>query len=294
MFSRVGGVVGAFSIGRNAANATVLHKGTLQAATATTITLATTAVNDDDYYNDQLAVCIIGTGVGQALPITDYVGSTRVATTGTWPTTLSTDSVVMILPLGLSGMTAADVNAEVRDVIFTDPTTEISTGSGAPSITAPIGDMLRWFYKSWRNEKNQTSTAMTLKDDDGTSAQYTLDVSWVSSGTLTAVTTLDDEPMPKPTRCTAINDGSGEAAGQTSLTVDSTTGMVAGQCIQVVMELKRGQKPVHTSIVASVDSGTVVTMDDALPHLAPDNALVLTYTDAGADPSVWVPAEEMI
>jgi hypothetical protein len=61
--------------------------GTAQAGGATTITLASGASSVDDFYNNNITVMAVGgTGAGQARCITDYVGSTRVATVSTWVT----------------------------------------------------------------------------------------------------------------------------------------------------------------------------------------------------------------
>lgn len=80
-----------------------LHYGTAEAGAATTITLDVTptvsavvygqtmAIND--YYNQCQVYIDGGTGLGQINTITDYVGSTRVATVNdTWDTNPSTDS----------------------------------------------------------------------------------------------------------------------------------------------------------------------------------------------------------
>jgi hypothetical protein len=53
--------------------------GTAQAGSGTTITLASTASAVDDTYNNHVITITGGTGVGQTATITDYVGSTRVA-----------------------------------------------------------------------------------------------------------------------------------------------------------------------------------------------------------------------
>lgn len=58
----------------------VVHEGTAQAGATTTITLDTSASSTDDYYNDMEVEIIGGTGDGQVRKITDYTGSSRVAT----------------------------------------------------------------------------------------------------------------------------------------------------------------------------------------------------------------------
>ncbi len=67
---------------------TVTNSGTAQAGASTTITLASGASAVNDIYNGQLIATTGGVGPDQANRITDYVGSTRVATVlATWVTT---------------------------------------------------------------------------------------------------------------------------------------------------------------------------------------------------------------
>lgn len=63
-----------------ATTAFAMHTGTLQAATSTTVTLAADASAADDYYNNRVIEIVNGTGIGQAYEISDYNGTTKVAT----------------------------------------------------------------------------------------------------------------------------------------------------------------------------------------------------------------------
>lgn len=73
------------------------HSGTAQAGTSTTITLATDAVPTDDEYNFLDIRIDGGTGAGQDRTISDYVGSTRVATVSVaWTTTPDATSTYKI------------------------------------------------------------------------------------------------------------------------------------------------------------------------------------------------------
>lgn len=54
--------------------------GVIQAATSTTATLDSTASSTDDFYNNELIHIDYGTGEGQVRVITDYDGTTKVAT----------------------------------------------------------------------------------------------------------------------------------------------------------------------------------------------------------------------
>ena len=77
------------AVGGAAASFGIVHEGTAQSATGTTLVLASGAA----FANDELIGATIlitgGTGVGQARTITDYVGSTDTATVDTWTTTPS-------------------------------------------------------------------------------------------------------------------------------------------------------------------------------------------------------------
>ena len=67
-------------------NGNVLHSGTAQSGASTTITLASGASGDDDRFNNYSILLTGGTGSGQLNIITDYVGSSKVATVSSWST----------------------------------------------------------------------------------------------------------------------------------------------------------------------------------------------------------------
>ena len=60
--------------------------GIAQDGGAATITLATEASGDDDFYNGMQIEITAGTGINQKSLITDYVGTTKVATVAPWVT----------------------------------------------------------------------------------------------------------------------------------------------------------------------------------------------------------------
>lgn len=71
--------------------------GLIQAATSTTATLDSTASSMDDYYNNELLHIDAGTGEGQVRVITDYDGTTKVATVhAAWTTTPDTTSEYIV------------------------------------------------------------------------------------------------------------------------------------------------------------------------------------------------------
>lgn len=87
-------------------------RGTAQAGAAGTITLPAAASATDDFYTGGFVEIIAGTGVGTANDITDYVGSTKVATVArNWPVTPDNTSVIRVYSGVLSVTTAEFVAA---------------------------------------------------------------------------------------------------------------------------------------------------------------------------------------
>lgn len=72
-----------------------------QAGAAGSITLDASANATDDFYNDCLVQIVGGTGVGQARLVSDYVGSTKVASVvPNWVTTPDSTSIFHVNPSG--------------------------------------------------------------------------------------------------------------------------------------------------------------------------------------------------
>jgi len=64
----------------------------------------------------------------------------------------------------LNNLSAANVNAEVVDVMSTD--THAEPAQGTPGATLSISAKLDWLYKAWRNRTTSTATAYNLYNDD--------------------------------------------------------------------------------------------------------------------------------
>jgi len=77
-----------------------------------------------------------------------------------------TTTDIPALIAALNNLSAAQVNAEVVNALNVDTYTEI--GQEAPAATQTIRKMLGYLYKTWRNNKTQTSTTRKLFADDGT------------------------------------------------------------------------------------------------------------------------------
>ena len=72
---------------------------------------------------------------------------------------------------------------------------------------------------------------------------------------------------------TETSIGSDEAAGQTTLTVDSSAGMSAAD--NIVITLDAGS--IHTTTIGSVTNSTTIVIDDALPSKASEGNRIYTF-----------------
>lgn len=86
----------------------------------------------------------------------------------------STDAAVTGIA-GLNNLSAAQVNAEVKDVIDTDVTT--LPGQEAPPLQPTLRQAIAWLYKVLRNRKTTTSTLWSLYDDSGGVVDAKADIS---------------------------------------------------------------------------------------------------------------------
>lgn len=79
----------------------------------------------------------------------------------------------------LNDLSAAQVNTEVVDVLFTDTTTEPTS---VPASTASLAAKISWVYTLGRNKLTQTATTQTLRNDGDS---LTIGTSTVSDDTTT-------------------------------------------------------------------------------------------------------------
>lgn len=138
----------------------IIRANTAQAGAGTTITLDASASAVDDFYNNQRIFITAGTGVGQGRFISDYVGSTKVATVATWATNPSSDSVFVILPFGSIPGASAPTAGEVADAVWDEARTDhVTAGS-----FGQLGQLLL------RAATAQAGTASTITLDASASA----------------------------------------------------------------------------------------------------------------------------
>ena len=129
-----------------------IRSNTAQAGASGTITLDASASATDDFYNNANILITGGTGAGQLRHISDYVGSTKVATIKpAWTTTPDNTSTFAVLPAGspfdhvtadhlVSGSTGSSLNAAGS---AGDPwSTSLPGAYGAGTAGKIVGDNL--------------------------------------------------------------------------------------------------------------------------------------------------------
>lgn len=93
------------------------------------------------------------------------------------------DDATLAAIAALNNLSAAQVNAEVLDVLNTDTFAE--PAQGAPAATATLAAKINYLYKAWRNKKTQTATELSIFADDATTVDHKATVS--DDGTTTTV-----------------------------------------------------------------------------------------------------------
>jgi hypothetical protein len=112
-----------------------VNEGLAQAATATTITLNALASSLDDAYIDQTIFIRSGTGDDQARVVTDYNGTTKVATVASaWGANPDTTSGYVMLPTSL----ATNIGTPDVNVIQIDGSAEAASDLKASALTIVV------------------------------------------------------------------------------------------------------------------------------------------------------------
>ena len=134
----------------------VLRNGTAQAGAASTITLDASASGTNDYYNGAIILVTGGTGAAQSRVITDYVGSTKVATVNkSWATNQDSDSTFVIVP--------------GPDSWAISPGAELSA---MPTYASNYADMLQFLYERFAYKRTMSTTDFQMYNAAGDTAKF--------------------------------------------------------------------------------------------------------------------------
>ncbi len=273
-----------------------IRTSTAQAGAATTITLDAGASAVDDLYNYELIVILSGTGAGQARFISDYVGSTKVATVPTWQTNPDNTSVFAILPFGAIPGATAPTAADVADAVWDEARSgHVSAGS--------FGEGVKVESLNTQAKADVNTEADTAASDYGalkpTTAGRTLDVTatgeagidWANIGGPTTTQNLSGTTVKTATDVeTDTQDIQGRLpAALVSGRMSSDAVAISGSTATAdAVEANIGNLDAAVSTRASQTS--VDTIDDFLDtEIAAIKAVTDLFTAAQAEPSA-VPA----
>lgn len=252
-----------------------LAYGTAQAGGASSITLASGATATNDIPNYSGIAIIAGTGAGQSRQISDYVGSSKVATvTLPWTTQPSSDSVYIVTPLGVDAATV----------------TAIATGVWA--ATRAANQTAGSFGERVRADMVQISGDTTAADNlesycDGTTPQP-VNVTQIS-GDVTAADNLEsycDGTTPQPVNAMQLS-GDATAADNLEALLDGTGG------VTLVGDITGSLSGSVGSVAGNVDgnvSGTVAELGTQAKADVNAEVLDVMATDASTQPGQGTPA----
>lgn len=153
------------------------RSNTAQAGASTTITLDASASSTDDFYNNNWIWIVSGTGAGQGNTISDYNGTTKVATVqDTWATNPSSDSVFVIMPRGGLPGASAPTAAAVADAVWDEAMSDhVSEGS--------FGTMLQSAHEGTAQAGTSSSITLDATGSSSTDDFYNYNLVSIHSGT---------------------------------------------------------------------------------------------------------------
>jgi hypothetical protein len=152
---------------------THINEGKAQGATATSITLNTLASAVDDTYNEQTVFIVSGTGQDQKRAVTDYDGTTKVATVKAWQTNPDATSIYIMLPVGDDKTGYALSPTGLDSIVMSD----IAAGKPAEPGSMNLNDLMSYVYSWLFNETQTTASEHRILDRDETTVKYEHNVS---------------------------------------------------------------------------------------------------------------------
>lgn len=167
---------GHVTAGSAGATLPIIRSNTAQAGASTTITLDASASATDDFYNDQFIFILSGTGAGQGRIISDYNGTTKVATVSTWAVNPSSDSVFVITPFGSVPGASAPTAAQVADAVWDEP-------MGDHQTEGSFGTMLQAFHEGTAQAGTASSITLDATGSSSTNDFYNYAVVEIVAGT---------------------------------------------------------------------------------------------------------------
>lgn len=281
---------------------TVKRGGTAQAGAASSITLDAGASSSDDFYIGDVVQIISGTGAGQSRIVTDYVGSTKVATVDSaWTTNPASGSVFALIPQGIVGVTEADVAEAVLDATASSHNTAGTIGNkinsagsaGDPWSTALpgsygsgtagkiVGDNLNATVSSRLAAGSYSAppSAASIRseiDSNSTKLDAAVSTRLASSGVSAVLNTIRKN-VARNNYMFKMVDATDLVTPMTGLSVTATRSIDGGAfsaCANSVSEVSNGWYKIN--FAAADTNGDVIVPRMTAPGAAPHEAVLFT------------------
>lgn len=257
----------------------IIRTGTAQAGAATTITLDSSASAVDDYYVGCYVNITNDTPTnarGQARVITDYVGSTKVATVATWGTNPSSSSTFEVLATPDWIQRLADVNA-ISGVAVSTSTAQLGVNvvNVGGSAVSQSGGLLNANVTQISSDSTAADNAEAFFDGTGYAGtgntiptvttvtnQVTANVTAISGDSVAAdnLESYTDGTTPMPVNVTQVS-GDTTAADNAEAFFDGTGYAGTGNTIPTVTSVTNGVTLANGSITAAVIATDAIDSD---------------------------------
>lgn len=130
----------------------ILQDGKAAAGGASSITLSAGASATDDVYNGLTIFLSAGTGAQQARLVTDYNGTTKVATVApAWTVQPDATSIYQIMPVGQVIVESLNgtVEADLVDAVWDEPTSGHAIAGSTGEVIGALGSMIENTSDGW-------------------------------------------------------------------------------------------------------------------------------------------------
>ncbi len=264
-----------------------VRSSTAQTGNANSITLDAGASATSDLYKGMVIVTTGGTGAGQARVVTNYNGSTKVATIDrSWITAPSNTTTFAILATDSPSLNAnLQVTANVSQAVIRSGTAQ--TGSTANTIKLDTGaSATNSIYVSdivtitGGTGLGQTRTIIAY---NGTTKVATVDRNWVVTPDNTSTFNI----LASTTPSVFSDQGVAQAGGATTITLQSTASttnsLYVGSLVTILSGTGSGQT---REITGYVGSTRVATVDSAWSSNPDSTSAYAVIPTSATDPSV--------
>lgn len=255
----------------------IIRTGTAQAGANDSITLDASASASDDFYNNTIVQILSGTGANQARFISDYNGTTKVASVSpNWVTNPANDSVFRLLPFGSIPGASAPTAGEVADAVWDEARAgHVAAGSFGEGVV--VNSIATGAITATAIAADAITAAKVAADVHAEAADAVLDEAMSGH---TTVGTLGQILQPART-------GTAQAGTASTITLDAsasaTDDLYEGGLLQITSGTGAGQARLITDYNGTTKAATVNS--NWVTNPSSDSGFVLWPGDSVT--SVW-------